>query len=81
MHRFLVAGVAALLALALSAPAGAWTWPADGAVLRPFGLGSDPYAGGCAECQRQERRNAGNEESVHGAPPSFTARATRVVDR
>ena len=24
----------------------AWTWPADGPVLRPFALGADPYAGG-----------------------------------
>ena len=27
-------------------PALAWTWPADGPVLRPFALGEDPYAGG-----------------------------------
>jgi hypothetical protein len=27
-------------------PALAWTWPADGPVLRPFKLGDDPYAGG-----------------------------------
>ena len=27
-------------------PALAWTWPADGPVLRPFILGDDPYAGG-----------------------------------
>jgi Peptidase family M23 len=27
-------------------PALAWTWPADGPVLRPFTLGDDPYAGG-----------------------------------
>jgi hypothetical protein len=27
-------------------PALAWTWPADGPVLRPFKLGGDPYAGG-----------------------------------
>ena len=26
-------------------PALAWTWPADGPVLRPFNLGGDPYAG------------------------------------
>jgi hypothetical protein len=24
----------------------AWTWPADGPVVRPFSLGPDPYAGG-----------------------------------
>ena len=27
-------------------PALAWTWPADGPVLRPFVLGDDPYAAG-----------------------------------
>jgi hypothetical protein len=27
-------------------PALAWTWPADGPVLRQFDLGDDPYAGG-----------------------------------
>jgi len=27
-------------------PALAWTWPADGPVLRPFVLGDDPYSGG-----------------------------------
>jgi murein DD-endopeptidase MepM/ murein hydrolase activator NlpD len=27
-------------------PALAWTWPVDGPVLRPFNLGSDPYAAG-----------------------------------
>ena len=42
-----------------------------------------PCPGPCgrAECQRCERRHADNEESVHEAPPSFTARATRVVER
>ena len=68
MHRFLVAGVAALLALALSAPAGAWTWPADGAVLRPFGLGSDPYAGG----QHRGVDVAGPEGAAIRAPAAGT---------
>jgi peptidase M23-like protein len=27
-------------------PAHAWTWPVEGPVLRPFNLGSDPYAAG-----------------------------------
>jgi hypothetical protein len=35
-----------VVALAAPATAGAWTWPTDGPVLRPFSLGSDPYAGG-----------------------------------
>src|SRR2546422_3881216 len=36
------------IAAALAAPgvARAWTWPVDGAVLRAFSLGSNPYAGG-----------------------------------
>ena len=37
--------VAAAAALAPGA-ASAWTWPVEGPVLRPFSLGSDPYAGG-----------------------------------
>ena len=36
----------ALLALAWPAAVQAWSWPASGAVLRPFAFGSDPYAGG-----------------------------------
>ncbi len=68
MHRFLVVGVAALAALALSAPAGAWTWPADGAVLRPFALGSDPYAGG----QHRGVDVAGPEGSAIRAPAAGT---------
>ena len=46
MHRLLVFGVAFLSTLALASPAAAWTWPADGTVERPFGVGPDPYAGG-----------------------------------
>ena len=68
MHRFLVVGVAALAALALSAPAGAWTWPADGAVLRPFALGSDPYAGG----QHRGVDVAGPEGAAIRAPAAGT---------
>lgn len=68
MHRFLVVGVAALAALALSAPAGAWTWPADGTVLRPFALGSDPYAGG----QHRGVDVAGPEGAAIRAPAAGT---------
>src|SRR5690242_13792322 len=41
-------GVVLVLVLTCALPgvAEAWTWPADGAVLRPFSLGSDPYAAG-----------------------------------
>ena len=39
--------VAAVFAALVGAPAGhAWTWPADGSVLRGFSFGDDPYAGG-----------------------------------
>ena len=45
MRRLLVA--AALVAALAAAPsAGAWTWPVDGPVLRPFVFGADPYLGG-----------------------------------
>ena len=38
----------ALILVFLIAPSGAlaWTWPADGPVLRPFSIGPDPYAAG-----------------------------------
>lgn len=43
MQRFLLV----LLAVLVTAPtARAWTWPADGPLLRPFVFGSDPYLGG-----------------------------------
>ena len=38
--------LALFLAGGLPATAQAWTWPVDGAVLRPFVFGSDPYAAG-----------------------------------
>ena len=45
--RFLAAVCAVVLAsLVSTAGALAWTWPADGPVLRPFSVGPDPYAGG-----------------------------------
>jgi hypothetical protein len=43
----LVALLPVLIAFQAGAPpALAWTWPADGPVLKPFVLGDDPYAGG-----------------------------------
>ena len=36
--------VVLLVALCAAPAAGAWSWPADGPVLRPFVFGSDPYA-------------------------------------
>src|SRR5262245_47352138 len=44
--RGLMVTMAVLSALAAPGVARAWTWPADGAVLRPFSLGSNPYAVG-----------------------------------
>jgi hypothetical protein len=46
VHRFLAIGLAVVFSLALCGEATAWSWPADGAVLRPFALGADAYAGG-----------------------------------
>ena len=46
MYRFLVIGVTALAALASTGSALAWSWPADGPVLRSFQMGTDAYAGG-----------------------------------
>ena len=46
MHRILAIGLAVSFALVFTATATAWSWPADGAVLRPFDLGSDVYAAG-----------------------------------
>ena len=46
MHRILVIALAGFAALVASGPARAWSWPADGDVLRPFTLGGDAYAAG-----------------------------------
>ena len=46
VHRLLLFARRACRRSAVAAPASAWTWPADGAVLRPFALGDDPYAAG-----------------------------------
>jgi hypothetical protein len=45
MRRF-VLPLFALAALTIPCAAGAWTWPVDGPVLRPFTFGANPYAGG-----------------------------------
>ena len=45
-NKLLVCAAGALLALVLSSPAAAWTWPVEGSVLRPFVAEDDPYAGG-----------------------------------
>jgi septal ring factor EnvC (AmiA/AmiB activator) len=38
--------LALVWALAVGAPAWAWSWPVDGAVLRGFSVGADKYAAG-----------------------------------
>ena len=68
MHRLLVIGATSLLALALSGAASAWSWPADGEVLRPFTLGGDAYAAG----QHRGIDVAGPEGSAVRAPASGT---------
>jgi hypothetical protein len=45
--RWLVPFIGACFAVLAAAPvAGAWTWPANGAVLRPYSVGGDKYAAG-----------------------------------
>ena len=47
-RSWFVAAVCAVVVASLVSTAGAfaWTWPAEGPVLRPFSVGPDPYAGG-----------------------------------
>ena len=68
MHRLLLFGAASLAALCLGGPASAWSWPADGDVLRPFTLGGDAYAAG----QHRGLDVAGAEGSAVRAPASGT---------
>jgi murein DD-endopeptidase MepM/ murein hydrolase activator NlpD len=68
VHRLLLFGVTSLAALWLSSPASAWSWPADGDVLRPFALGGDAYAPG----QHRGIDVAGPEGSAVRAPASGT---------
>ena len=68
MYRLLVIGVAALAALTLCGSGAAWTWPADGQVLRQFGMGTDPYAGG----QHRGLDVAGTDGSTIRAPAAGT---------
>jgi Peptidase family M23 len=44
--RARVLGVAAVVGLVLAPSAGAWAWPVDGPVLRPFVFGGNPYGAG-----------------------------------
>ena len=44
--RALALSLAAVVGLVLAPGAGAWAWPVDGPVLRPFLFGGNPYAAG-----------------------------------
>ncbi|HEX6725252.1 MAG TPA: M23 family metallopeptidase [Gaiella sp.] len=68
MHRLLVLALTGLAALVLSGSALAWSWPADGDVLRPFALGGDAYAAG----QHRGVDVAGSEGSPVRAPAGGT---------
>ena len=68
MHRLLLLGATSVAALVVSGPAAAWSWPADGDVLRPFALGSDAYAAG----QHRGIDVAGADGSPIRAPASGT---------
>ena len=68
MHRLLVFAVAGFAALVVSSSAVAWSWPADGDVLRPFALGGDAYAAG----QHRGVDVAGSEGSSVRAPAAGT---------
>jgi len=68
VHRLLVSAATGFAALVLSGSAMAWSWPADGDVLRPFVLGSDAYAAG----QHRGVDVAGSEGSAVRAPAAGT---------
>jgi hypothetical protein len=68
VHRLLVFAATGLAAFVLSGSAMAWSWPADGDVLRPFALGGDVYAVG----QHRGIDVAGSEGSAVRAPASGT---------
>ena len=65
----------------------AWTWPAEGPVLRPFSVSSDPYAAGQhrgvdigAELGRQVVAPAGGMVSFVGFVPGSGRAVTIVTD-
>jgi hypothetical protein len=68
VHRLLVLAAAGLAALATTGTAAAWSWPADGDVLRPFTLGGDAYAPG----QHRGVDVGGQEGSPVRAPAAGT---------
>ena len=77
MRRLAAAALFAVLASLILIPSAlAWTWPVDGAVLRPFSVGPDPYAGGqhrgvdiAAELGRAVLAPAAGTVSFAGAVP------------
>src|SRR5687768_10584907 len=80
--------VAAVVVLLVTPAAGAWTWPADGPVLRTFSLGGDPYTAGQhrgidvgAPLGAPVRSAAGGVVSFAGAVPGYGRVATiRTAD-
>ena len=73
MRRFLLA---LLVALAVVAPAGAWTWPADGPVLQPYSFDPElPKAPG----YHRGVDVAGSEASVVRAPTAGAVSFAGVV--
>ncbi len=90
MHRLLVAAVmtaAVIASLAATPGALAWTWPAEGPVLRPFSVSSDPYAAGQhrgvdigAELGRQVVAPAGGTVSFVGFVPGGGRAVTIATD-
>ena len=74
MRRFLLA---LLVALAIVAPAGAWTWPADGPVLQPFSF--DPDAAEGARLPPRRRRRRAGSGAVVRAPAAGVVSFAGVV--
>jgi murein DD-endopeptidase MepM/ murein hydrolase activator NlpD len=69
--------LACTVALAVVPDSFAWTWPADGPVLRGFSVGDNPYAGGqhrgidvAIEGHRGARAPAGGEVTFAGSVPT-----------
>ena len=68
-------GLVLFAALGMAPSAGAWTWPLDGDVLRPYSLGADAYAPG----QHRGVDVAGASGEIVRAPASGTVSFAGVV--